>query len=197
MSTDDLLELEWYFGGGAEADLGARSIQGGFEATMQRLSLGGSRQDAHEQWVEGKPVWVAAQQSAHETRSTYAASDDALERLHNRRGKLADARRIFARVRKLSRRDRAVLELQFGDASRLCGVSIALLCHVESVQQAVATVNSRRARKHRPPLGPREALEALATSTIAADAALVVELVRSARIMLTSALEAYYARSRG
>ncbi len=197
MSTDDLLELEWYFGGGAEADLGARSVQGGFEATMHRLSLGGHRQEAHEVWAGGAAEWVEAQMPARETRSTCSASDDAIERLHNRRRKLADARRIFARVRQLSPSDRAVLELQFGDQSRLCGISVALLCQLDTVQQAVAVINARRARRHRPPLGPRGALEMLSMSTSQADTAIVEELVRKARAMLSAALEAYYARSRG
>jgi hypothetical protein len=197
MNTDDLLELEWYFGGEAEADLGARSVQGGFEATMHRLSLGGPRQEAREQWSDGAAAWVEAQMPARETRSTCSASDDAIERLHNRRRKLADARRIFARVRQLDPTDRAVLELQFGDQSRLCGISVALLCQLDTVQQAVAAINARRVRKHRPPLGPRAALEMLSMSTSHADSAIVDELVRRARTMLSAALEAYYARSRG
>ena len=188
MSTDDLLELEWYFGGGAEADLGARSVQGGFEAAMDKLAKTG-RARSWEWLPEGE-----ADHPAHETRSTCSASWDAMERLDSRRSKLADARRIFARVRKLPRTDRAVLELQFGDQARLNGISIALLCQVAAVQHAVSTVNARRARKRRPPLGPRATLELLATSTSEADAALVRELVEAARAMLTTALEAYHAR---
>jgi len=197
MSTDDLLELEWYFGGGAEADLGVRSVQSGFEASMDRMALSGRRLEAREVWSQGAPEWLEAQQPARETRSTCSASDDAIERLHARRRKLADARRIFARVRQLSPTDRAVLELQFGDQSRLCGISVALLCQLDTVQQAVAVINARRARRHRPPLGPRGALEMLSMSTSQADSSIVDELVQRARVMLSAALEAYYARSRG
>jgi hypothetical protein len=189
MTTDDILELEWYFGGGAEADLGVRSIQSGFEATMDRMALS----ERPREWS-----WSEAEMPARETRSTCSASDDAIERLYNRQVKLETARRIFVRLRKLSQRDHAVLELQFGDISRIRGLSLSLLCQTSRVLEAVQIVNARRRRRaektggERPEdVGPRCAVERLAGALGAEEQGVLEEIAGEAGEALRVAVKAY------
>jgi hypothetical protein len=198
MTTDDILELEWYFGGGAEADLGVRSIQSGFEATMDRLACTERGRCARETWIYGEAVWLEADQPARETRSTCSASDDAIERLYHRRSKLEVAGKVFARLRRIKARDRAVLELHFGDPTRIEGVSLALLCQTTAVLDATALVNDRRrkrAEKAGEPqpddVGPRRALERMATSPSQTERAALRMLAVEAVDVLRSAVSAY------
>jgi hypothetical protein len=191
MNSDDILGLEWYFGGSAEADLGVRSVQGGFEDAMNRMAKSSCAKD----WS-----WSDAEMPTRETRSTISASDDAIERLYNRRAKLDQARKIFARLRLLTPRDHAVLELHFGDIVRIQSVSVSLLCATTPVQEAVARVNQRRAAKEAKagrlppePIGAREAVLRLHTSTSTAEQELLAELVGEAAGMLRAAVEAYEA----
>jgi hypothetical protein len=119
-------DLEWYFGGAAEADLGARSAQGGFEAAMQRMELCGPAQPGE------MPV--------HETRAQPGdpyGSDrilDAARRAHV----------IRVRLDGCCTRTRRVLEAQYSDRCAIDAVSVALICqHVELVR-IVDKANAKR-----------------------------------------------------
>jgi len=192
LSIDEVAELEWYFSGAAEADCGVRSVQGGFEAAMDKLAKTGRARG----W-EWLPVGEA-DHPAHETRSTCSASWDAMERLDNRRKKLDDAHRVYQRLQQLGQRDHAVLELHFGDAVRIHGVSLSLLCMTKPVRVATAKVNEKRRRRaekqdREPPddLGPRDAVQRMHTSDSSAERTILEELVTEAAAWLRAALEAY------
>lgn len=110
LTPDDYADLEWRFGGGAEADLGCRSIQGWFEATMNRLSKcePASERDMHLRESRGGPSDVVGS-----------------ERILDAAKRIA---RITARLEQLRPMQRRVLELQHGDSHRIHGLSLALLC---------------------------------------------------------------------
>lgn len=198
LTQDEIQDLEWYFGGGAERDCGARSTQTGFEAAMNKMALSGKGRDAREVWVDGEAVWLEADQPARETRSSISASDEAHDRLIDREEALKRMRRIYDRVNRLGQRDHAVLELQFGDASRALGVSLSLLAQTETVKTAAKRVNAKREARARKngreppdPIGPREALERMRTSTSSDDKRALEELAKEASGWLSVALAAY------
>jgi len=209
---DDLEDLTWYFGGGAEADCGVRSVQGGFEAQMNRMALAGKPEEAHEVWADGKPTWVEAQLPAKESRATAARFDlpigeeeamaeRILAQVEDRLGhrdSLARMARVYARLRQLDHHHHAVLELQYGDAIKVGGVSLSLLCMSKPVSIAVHRINERRRRRAEKdgenppdPLGQREAVARLHLSGIDADKEILEALVGEATTRLRVAVEAY------
>lgn len=195
LTIDEVAELDWYFSGAAEADCGVRSVQGGFESAMDKLAKTGRPRG----WE-----WLPAGEADHparETRSTCSASWDAMERLDRRRQKLADYCRIYQRLHRMddpTRQHLAVLDLHFGDAVRIHGVSLSLLCMTKPVRVACAKVNEKRRRRaekqdREPPddLGPRDAVQRMHTSDSSAEQAILEELVTEAAGWLRAALEAY------
>lgn len=187
MRSDDERDLTWYFGGEAEAELGARSVQGGFEATMHRLALCGPARGGRPAVVDGVAVWQEGDVPVRETRSG-PPDGEATER---QLAAAERAHRIRQRLDRLARRDRAVLEVSFGDREQVAGVGVALLCQTSAVRAATALVNARRSRRGRPALAPREAVLVLAGSTTAEDTSTLAGLVLEARTALDGAVKAY------
>ncbi len=200
--------LSWFFGGAAEADGGLRSAQSGFEDAMLRLALC------------GRPA--AGDVPVHETRATASRYDlpiedggaiaeklvGQVERQLGRRPTAAHSE-ILARLRRLSLRHRATLELQFNDESWLCsgrilraqraaldhhwGISLALLCCTDRITAAAAGVNARREKRGREPVDVREALALLLVRTDAESKALVSEMVAESERAIGDAIAAYEA----
>ena len=196
MRTDDLVDLDWYFGGKAEADLGIRSVQSGFESAMNLMSLCECARPGHAEKVGDEEVWIPGDIPARQTRATNR--DAAIDQLIERPDKLADFRRIYARLHKLPQRHHAVLELQFGDAVRVHGVSVSLLCNTTRVREATARVNARRAQRAEKmgrnppePIGPRDAVVRMCTSASAAEQTALTELATEAKGVLDAAIDAY------
>lgn len=235
LTLDEAADLEWYFGGAAEADCGVRSVQGGFEAAMDRLALGGRRLDGHEAWDNGVATWVEGQQPVRESRATASRfdihvptsgsasgkvyrktpapkTDDSNaveERLKSQvedhmghRNSLRRMARIYARLGELDKAHRTTLELHFGDAIKIRGVSMSLLCTVSSVVEATDRVNERRRKRAEKedrgppePLTPRDALlnmhHHVQTADNQAERDILDGLVAKALPVLRAAMDAY------
>lgn len=107
MNIDDMLDLEWFFSGAAEAACGVRSSQGGIEAALSARALCGKGEGC---------------MHLHETRGGAHDFD-----LSDRLSAVSRARAIYQRLGLLDRRDRRVLEMQFGDGAKMGGLGIRLM----------------------------------------------------------------------
>jgi hypothetical protein len=210
--------LIWFYSGAAECDAGVRSVQGGFQDTMQRLALCGRPAKGHAS-PDGK-VWLEGEIPVHESRATAsrydlpidddgAISERLIAQVETQLGRRTTETRsgILARLRSLGSHRRATLELQFGDELWFCdgtvwpaqraaldrrwGVSLALLCCTDLVVAVTEKTNARREKRGSGPVDAREAVVLLLARPDAESKAIVAEMAAEAGRAIAEAMGEY------
>ncbi len=210
--------LVWFYSGAAECSAGVRSVQGGFEDTMQRLALCGRPAKGHAS-ANGQ-TWIEGEIPVHESRATASRFDLPIDdeettaarlvaQVERQLGRRSTETRsgILERLRMLDSRSRAVLELQFGDDLWLCddriwpaqkaaldrrwGVSLALLCCTERIVRVTEQTNTRRAKRGSSPVDARDAVVLLLARPDTESVQMVAEMAAEAGRAIGEALGEY------